>query len=347
MPLEIVANKTYLLILLNQRIITLEQALENTEINAEDLDAVESINLAELKQMFANFKRYCGSPIWPSLVGSQFNITSHGPAGFAALSAPTLGNALTTFLKWHQLLRTTIYTSKIIEKSNRYEIVLSDATGDSYVKHCYYQLFARVIEILIVTIVGRPVNGVIQIYFEDTAKHYQSLLKEEFESTLFFGAEQNKLCIPKTCWFKRSPLDDPEAYLSNIQKCQQTLSEYNASAEPHIIVTNLIRSNFERNMSPVELPTPLPKLYEVAESLNLSERTLIRRLKNSNTSYKDILEELRKEYASKLLKNAKFNIADISDALGYQASSNFCRAFKTWYGVSPSKFRREKAPHDN
>ena len=77
----------------------------------------------------------------------------------------------------------------------------------------------------------------------------------------------------------------------------------------------------------------------VANHFRVSTRTLIRRLENERSSYRVILEYTRKEVALALLLDPLKSVADVALALGYQDASNFGRAFRGWFAVSPDVFR--------
>lgn len=77
----------------------------------------------------------------------------------------------------------------------------------------------------------------------------------------------------------------------------------------------------------------------VAESLNLSCRNLQRKFSERNTSYREILDETRKDLAISYLQNKNLSINEITYQLGFSDSRSFGRAFKRWTGVSPSVYR--------
>ena len=84
-----------------------------------------------------------------------------------------------------------------------------------------------------------------------------------------------------------------------------------------------------------------PTVALVANSLNMSERTLRRRLNDEGFSFRQILQEARFDAAKRyLLQTDKF-IEEISFELGYNETSNFRSAFKAWSGLSPSQWRLE------
>ena len=92
-------------------------------------------------------------------------------------------------------------------------------------------------------------------------------------------------------------------------------------------------------------PENLPGLSEIAADQNVSRRTLIRRLKRAGTSYKAVLEDVRKTLAEDYLLRSDLSITRIGYLLGYRDPSNFGRAFRSWFGMSPGRFRRCRPNH--
>jgi AraC-like DNA-binding protein len=88
-------------------------------------------------------------------------------------------------------------------------------------------------------------------------------------------------------------------------------------------------------------PSPPPTLDQVAAAMHLTARTLIRKLHKEDTTYKAILEALRREYAERLLQDARLKVADVAEILGYREAANFTRAFKRWCDQSPVAWRRQ------
>ena len=77
----------------------------------------------------------------------------------------------------------------------------------------------------------------------------------------------------------------------------------------------------------------------MASSLNLSVRSLQRKLSDENTNYKHLLDETRRELAMNYLGNSRLTINEITYLLGFSDPSNFTRAFRRWQGESPSNYR--------
>ena len=83
-------------------------------------------------------------------------------------------------------------------------------------------------------------------------------------------------------------------------------------------------------------------LTEVARDLAVTPRTLERRLATSGTTYRALVDDLRRTQAEELLERPDLSIEEISQRLGYTEAANFGRAFKRWTGVSPGAWRRAR-----
>jgi AraC-like DNA-binding protein len=82
-----------------------------------------------------------------------------------------------------------------------------------------------------------------------------------------------------------------------------------------------------------------PTVASIAKRLFMSPRTLHRKLKEENTSFTRLRDQLRCDLAKSMLKNPKLSITDISFLLGFSQPSAFNRAFKRWKDTTPQQFR--------
>ncbi|NJL01971.1 MAG: AraC family transcriptional regulator [Spirulinaceae cyanobacterium SM2_1_0] len=80
-------------------------------------------------------------------------------------------------------------------------------------------------------------------------------------------------------------------------------------------------------------------MADVAQRLNISTRTLQRRLREEETSFQQELSALRAELANHYLVNTPYSSAEISFLLGYNDPSSFFRAFHIWTGNTPDGIR--------
>ncbi len=73
----------------------------------------------------------------------------------------------------------------------------------------------------------------------------------------------------------------------------------------------------------------------VAQELGMSERKLQKCLKDQGTSYRELLDQVRKDLSEKYLTEDHYSVTQTGLKLGYTATSNFIRAYKRWWGHSP------------
>lgn len=77
----------------------------------------------------------------------------------------------------------------------------------------------------------------------------------------------------------------------------------------------------------------------VAKALAVSHRTLSRRLAGEGTSFRNVLNDVRREFASALLQDRSLSVGDIAFFLQYSEPAPFHRAFRRWTGQTPHSFR--------
>lgn len=87
-----------------------------------------------------------------------------------------------------------------------------------------------------------------------------------------------------------------------------------------------------------------PRQDKVAHALNMSVRTLQRRLDAEGSSFQALLDATRVALAERWLREGRMSIQQIADALGFANPSAFTRAFRRWRGQSPEQFRNRRQP---
>ncbi len=98
-----------------------------------------------------------------------------------------------------------------------------------------------------------------------------------------------------------------------------------------------------KSMLRLMLNQQIPSSELIADKLGISVRTLQRKLNDENTSYKEVLNELRQELARHYVKNSTLNFDVIAAKLGFGEPRSFYRSFKKWTGKTASQFRQDSA----
>lgn len=87
----------------------------------------------------------------------------------------------------------------------------------------------------------------------------------------------------------------------------------------------------------------------IAEKIGISRVHFHRRLKNyTGLTPRDFIRNIRLKQAAKLLAEKRYDIIDVSIAVGFKSVSTFCTCFKAFYGMTPKEYlnRNAKPPKD-
>ena len=104
-------------------------------------------------------------------------------------------------------------------------------------------------------------------------------------------------------------------------------------------IPNFVETVIRQNIA----VTPM-SIEDVAQLMALSVRNLQRYLKEQDTSFRKIVDNVRNNLASQYLIDSTLSLNHVSDALGFSNYSEFSRAFKRWNNMSPKDFRNTHSP---
>lgn len=78
----------------------------------------------------------------------------------------------------------------------------------------------------------------------------------------------------------------------------------------------------------------------IANELHMTPRNMHRKLQREDTSFKQLLTEVRRDLAVQYIQDRSKTLTEISFMLGFSEASSFSRAFKAWTGKPPSEARQ-------
>jgi AraC-like DNA-binding protein len=151
-----------------------------------------------------------------------------------------------------------------------------------------------------------------------------------FQAPLIFEADEDALVFPEHWLFHALPNPDKSQHDMTVDRLNtieagmgiDLLEEMRSVIRPLIVSQSC-------------------KIEQVAGILSMHPRTLNRRLKELNTSFREIIGEMRYEIAKQMLRDEGISILKISNTLSYSDPSEFTRAFKRWSGMTPSAWRMQ------
>ncbi|MNT29728.1 Urease operon transcriptional activator [compost metagenome] len=144
-----------------------------------------------------------------------------------------------------------------------------------------------------------------------------------------FAASRSAIGFDAAWLTRRLPLADPVTHKEMLEQCRRQNVEFAARRAWLERVRGLINAR---------LQDP-PGLEELARQMNCSSRSLRRHLAQQQTSYQQLLDELRFTRAKEMLQQGDIPIYRIAEELGFSETASLRHAFQRWSGQPPSHFR--------
>ena len=300
---------TYLRLLRSDTELTraLESELDGKLNQVLESEYIYGDTIRTIFQLFADQ----GLDSWLLRFGQHLSVGSHGPLGFAVLSAPNLGTAIDVLTEF-SCIRTSAYRSKSIRRGKRVSFITEDQTGHPLIGQWLVESSIRVAQKLIEAVMAHPLSDLATIRFSHSKPDYYNELDAFFGTTINYNCEVNSIDIPSSWCRMSSPLSDPDAFKANLQKCRELKLKL-ANIDDIVEATRLdLNHYFQSRIMGQAFSYDMPTLEQLAKKHHCSARTYARRLNCQRQSYKQLLEECRRHHAMELLTNTHTSIADIS-----------------------------------
>lgn len=175
----------------------------------------------------------------------------------------------------------------------------------------------------------RPIE-IIETHFTYPRPANTALLQAVFGSELRFD-------MPVSC--VRYPLKNLDRPLTQIYSswvrpiCQSVMHLFSDRYRDDQLLTRLHQILLQ------QLPAGDISIDSVAEALNLSRRTLQRRLAERGCVFQELLQSVRIDLSHHYLSDQQLSVTDVAMLLGYSDHASFSSAFKSWRGLSPKDYR--------
>lgn len=285
------------------------------------------ITLGQQLQQIRNANRVL-PPEWALTVGARLHAATHGPVGTAVAAAPTVRDALhvMTHYGW---VRSPHFRLRATADREELRLVVEEQVAlDVAERRALRDLVLLSTQGLLEAATGRSIADARIELPETAAGHYRPW----FHAPVRFGRAAAAVVVPARWLEEPCPLADPVAYTESMRRL--TLEERR--------LAGAWVARVERH---VDAQRGRPDLDAVARALTVSRRTLVRRLADAGTTWRAVLEARQKRQAAALLREPGVGVAEVAWALGYQDVSNFSRAFRRWFGVSPGAYRARTRGH--
>ncbi|GLQ31923.1 AraC family transcriptional regulator [Litoribrevibacter albus] len=164
---------------------------------------------------------------------------------------------------------------------------------------------------------------------QETEQQY----REIFRCPIKFGQPSNSLFISQQQLEMPLRRADPLLLQTLEQHAQTQLNELTSDQDIVIKATRALKEIMKSEP---------PRKERLAETLGISGRTLQRKLQAADSSYQELLDQVRKESAEYYLAYTQLSMGDIASHLGFSDTRSFHRSFKLWSNTTPGEFRQLK-----
>lgn len=300
--------------------------------NLEIKDILQDDNLLttrQILQIFQNSLALADSPDLGLRYGKRLTPTTHGAIGFLVNSSVNLNIALKAVQ--HFLPTRMAFAHLDLEYTQTHVICTLDfsaklpATIYRFISETFIVIFFECAEFII----GQPIKDA-KICFAHDEPEYGDLYQNYFHCQVSFSHSVLKIEIPLHVCEIPNASADQQSFLLAKQQCERMLD----SIKP-------THKTYSYEIQKKMLNTQLSELSEdyIASTLFITKRTLARHLASEGTSFREIRDKILSQQASYYLLETELTIESIAQLLNYHDSSNFRRAFKRWYNITPQEYR--------
>jgi len=304
------------------------QLLKGTRITESALvDPTAEATLADFLAMFDNAHALC-EPGWTLELTSHFDLAAQGALGFAMVCAPTLAESFDIMARYGHVrapwFRLEVFGDELewgVKMRRQFPVA-------AHIDIAMVETVLLSAQNLVESILGRPM-GQARMHFDFAAPAWIERYRERFSGEVIFAADYAGFSMPAIWRNSPCPLADAGMYQAAMSRLEMDRRRLDSGNHLSVRVAMLIAASGDTG----------PDLETTAERLNVSRRTLIRRLKEAGTSFGTLRDEHRMQRAVELLANPTYTATEVGYRLGYQEPANFTRAFKRWFGTTPGNHR--------
>lgn len=242
-------------------------------------------------------------------------------------ASETVGDGVRRFARFFGIVNPAV-ALKVSQDHQGAALVAALAAGGPvpgvYVDYIFAALVGRVRAFF------RPQLRLNGVDFQHGAPEDTRAYQEAFGSVVRFNADADRLTFSVDEWAARLETSDPT--LAQILEARARL-RLESAAETSPLGVSEIRRAIVR-----ALPEGA-RIEDVTRTLHTSVRSLQRKLAESGTSYRAVVDTLRSDLSREYLVDDTVSICEVALLLGFSDQRSFHRAFVRWTGQSPGRWR--------
>jgi AraC-like DNA-binding protein len=266
------------------------------------------------------------------LLGTENRTERFHPIGLAALSSENFGAAIDQMTRYKRL---TCPEEIVREKDNeewsiQFQWLLAGEIEPAVLIEC---AFAWVLS------TGRHGTGTrlspVRVEFVQPRAHAK-IIERHFGCAVVWGGQRNAIVFRASDAQRPFVTRNAELLAMLAPQLEHELNQENKDEN----LVERVRVAIQQNLTGRR-----PSIDDIADALHISSRTLQRRLQDEGSSFQRVLDQARHQLARHYLNNSYLELNEAAYLLGYEDGNSFVRAFRTWEGVPPARWREQQRAH--
>jgi len=278
---------------------------------------------AGMQRLWALATSAAGDECFGLEVAQAWHPTTFHALGYSALASETLREALLRMVRYGRVVTTG---ARLELQQNDGEVTVKLLASLPNHQIVPASIDAGVASIVILCREGRGGQVVpVRVTLTRAEPRCSSRLRTFFACPVEFGAIENVVV------FRATDLDAqlPTANAVLLRVNEQVLTDYLARLERSEVTVQVQAKLIQR------LPSGDVEESSIARALNLSLRSLQRKLEARGVTFRKLLDDTRHQLADQYLKDSTLSVSEIAYLLGFAEVSSFSRAFRRWTGRAP------------
>lgn len=276
----------------------------------------------------------CGEPHIGLRIGQQVRPANMGPLGYTLISCTDLEDGLALFERLQTLVCTEM---RAIHQFQGDRIVSRIETLGDVPRDTQLWTFTMVSRLAFARwVAGRPLV-LDHLWLPCPAPSDPGPLLDYVGGPVRFDAPHASECAPAAWLHLPNPHADP--HLHRLMSAM-TDQQWTRQAQDGTCLIAVLRQHIASRLQTGQLPLLEDISPEVQANLGLSLRQLQRRLAEQKLSFKDMVEQVRRDQVLHELRHTTLSLADVAQRAAYAEASSMHRAVRRWTGLTPLAVRQ-------
>jgi len=258
------------------------------------------------------------------LIGRQINVSGFPVLGFSLISAVDLRDGFDRFLRYQRVIGESA-NIKLTLKGEEAHLTFNFFGDDMPISQHTNDMAIAATVSMIRLLAGDDWQPK-EVHFVRSKPKNEGGFVEFFRCPISFERNLNSIVIAATDF---APGQYEESHFDTILLA----AESKDSKQP---ISDLVTMYLQQHIQNHTL-----NRNKVAGALNLSPRSLQRRLATEDTTYQTLINQVREEKSREYLSVPNLSITEIAFLCGFSDPTTFNRAFKGWLGISPGEYRQQ------